>query len=454
LRAGLTVGAPVDALKRKPGDVDSRRLVVEVVEAETDLPASGVQVDLVTTEGATVGECQTGPSGRCDFEPGLDAYRLQASKAGYLAVARELQLLSGYGTVRISMSRSARVSGTVRDERSMRLAGAGVLFEPHSEVPYFNTFSTTSTGNGAFSLNLAPGAYSVSAALSGYKSERRDIVVLEDVDGLEVMLKTEGSIWFSGQVLSMSGGRPIPNVAISTPGGAGKTDPAGRFRFRMTHSPGPVTVELTPLQGQGSFESARESMQLNRNTYRVFRLREKRTFRLVAIDHRGEVVPASDLWVAAWSSSGEEVSAQAASASGRYSISKYPAYLRAGAKGNGSVSLPVLLQGYQSEVQVAIPMGGQLQGSVFDAIGALVQDFVVTLQDDEGHDLFSKSGTEPNGVFRFNHLADGVYQVRVEGGGQSPGRRQGAARVTVRGGQTAYMEIQLKDQSVPVGSRE
>ncbi|HXK60099.1 MAG TPA: carboxypeptidase-like regulatory domain-containing protein [Acidobacteriota bacterium] len=440
--------AGVEALKRKTNDIDSTRLVVEVVESENGRPIPGVHIALEASEGETTAECETGPGGSCVFESNPEVCRLLASKSGYLPVTKEVQLLSAHGLVHIRMSRSVSVSGTVRDERSMRLAGASVTLAPKREVPHFGVFSATSAANGAFSLNVTPGEYYLLVGLPGYQNERRELEISGEMQDLEVILKLEGDIWFTGQVVSMGSGRPIPGVLVRTPGGMGDTDAAGRFRFRTQSSPEPVTVEITPLHAQGSYESATETLVLNRNTHEVFRLREKRTFRLIVTDGRGESVPVSDLWVSAWSPSGERASVEPANIPGRFSVSKYPAYIRAGAKTIGSVSLPVFLPEYQFQVQLDIPPGGQLQGIVFDEGGAPVQDFVLTLQDDEGHDLFSRKWAEPNGVFRFSQIAAGVYQVRVESAGGHPlARSRGNARVTVREGQTTYTEIQLKKRA-------
>jgi hypothetical protein len=92
----------------------------------------------------------------------------------------------------------------------------------------------------------------------------------------------------------------------------------------------------------------------------------------------------------------------------------------------------------------ASAINGEITGTVVDAAGGLVADAKVVVSN-EGTGYSQSTTTTGNGLYRFELLPLGTYDVRVEAGGFAPVRHTG---ITINAGSTVTQDIRLEVKGV------
>jgi len=450
--------------------VDESGEPIEGATVKAQLISEGLDVNFVT--GKTVRSDASGKFTIGGIEPG--AYLVAAEAAGHLTRSVPgIQVVSGRTVmdVEIRLGEGSAVAGRVISPAGEPIRGATVTVTDTSEGSRREVRTTNARGEFRVdSLGQEP--VEVEVKMEGYQSARRQGVPV-NVENLEFMLERLGTM--RGTAYDEAG-NPVTAYSVRPErADGGAADAAEALRT------------ITASSNDGVFEYK----GLPAGTYRVFiRAPGYAGVTLEGIQVRaGETATVPDAVL----SSGGVVDGQVVDAQGRpvegaqVSIVGGPSAfqrtarptdagaaasvisrVRTGPDGtfqftglrDGSVKIsvehPDYVTAYDDGIDVTLrtaargrrivlDAGAEIAGVVVDGSGRPRANANVYLQT-EGRSI-DRQVTGADGEFRFGGLAPGAYVVRVHefarGAGETP--RGSAENVTLRGGQTAEVQLELKD---------
>ena len=189
----------------------------------------------------------TNSSGAYTLSVAPGTYSVTASAAGYQpSTQQNVSVTSGFtATTNFSLSPLiGTISGTVTSS-----TGAVI---PNATVSYSGGSTTaTSNSSGAYTLNVAPGTYSVTATTAGYQSATWQNVTVTNgtTTTLNVVLTQLGTI--SGTVTT-STGAGIANATVSYSGGSATATTNASGAYTLSVPPGTYSVTVTATGYQTS----------------------------------------------------------------------------------------------------------------------------------------------------------------------------------------------------------
>ncbi|MFC1928322.1 carboxypeptidase regulatory-like domain-containing protein, partial [Chloroflexota bacterium] len=183
-----------------------------VRDASTTNPISDAHVWLhnVSTD-IGYGCPRTGPDGAYSITVVAGNYRLGSSAEGYAQYNGDITISANITNRDISLSQGFTVSGVVKDASTTNpISGAKVwLYDPSTDMGY----GGPPTGpDGAYSITVAAGDYSLGARADGYAQYAEDITVSANISNREILLSEGFTV--SGVVRDASTSNPIPEADV------------------------------------------------------------------------------------------------------------------------------------------------------------------------------------------------------------------------------------------------
>ncbi|AFE05109.1 putative lipoprotein [Corallococcus coralloides DSM 2259] len=163
--------------------------VTGVVLSEEGDPLKDFEVTLLETDTTVISDAQ----GKFTFEslkPGN--YTLMASGPGYDIEQQEVEVEAGM-TIAMSFNLKAtliQVSGKAQDAAGAALVGVYISILDYETNEVLERATTNTSGE--FSVDLAPGLYTIEAERDGFKTWSDMLIVIQDMDPVSITLQPEG----------------------------------------------------------------------------------------------------------------------------------------------------------------------------------------------------------------------------------------------------------------------
>jgi hypothetical protein len=196
--------------------------IAGVVADPDGAPQSAARVVLLDAAGATAASGITGPDGRYSIGVAAGRYNLAVLTATgpvqRIARVRDVDVANDTDLDVVVLPPYATLSGTVRNEAGVPLAGAGLQLGP---------WRARTDADGHFSVQARPGTYSLSIGWGGASAQ---------VDGFSISHDRVQDLTFAARQLTIEGrstsGEPLAVAAahVYSPDGCGSECPAG-FEF-------------------------------------------------------------------------------------------------------------------------------------------------------------------------------------------------------------------------------
>ncbi len=393
------------------------------VSNQSSSPISLARVTL--RRGTTELEVLTNAQGFYTANVSSGTWSIRASKTGFVA-SQSVSVSASVGALiqnqNFSLASGAnQVSGVVR--RAVTTADGQTGFSTFagvtvSAIPTTGAAISTVTGsNGAFSLSLTRGNYSIQLSRTGYSTNSSTNLVLnvqETVNGVDfVMIPNPSSV--SGKVVG-SDGVGISGVTIrSTSGASIETSPSGNFTISLSEGTHTLTASRTGYVSTGSQTVTVAADQ--QITGVEFRMSANAGVIAGRVSSGGLSLSAST--ISARSLSTNQTTTQSSDSDGLFSMSLQP----------GRYRMVVSKSGFLSSAPDTITLGpgqqitgrgytlventARIDGTVSDANGP-VRNLRVVVTSVSDASLSQSSLTLINGSFSFTVPAGSAYRVRTE----------------------------------------
>lgn len=375
--------------------------------------------------------------------------RFELQESGYYYISFRCEgYLSGAEPVRVDMqegdlfrkvvlTQAYTVQGRVRSRKGAPIGQAEVRFSSQDEP----TVVVGSDAEGEFSIVLAAGRYRVSASKESYLAA--DVYPFEVGRGrpqeIEIVLEepVEGVV-LSGNVMDLQG-HPIPRARISATDlaprpaeRAGQSVPTTLLGVTSTELDGSFRLEAFPAASvlveveAHAFEPLQQTIRLEQNLQRDFRLKPYPTFTVHVVGASGEELPidsgsgASGLEVIGVNAAGQSVVALVhrpglpSPSPGKplYFASEYPFEIYAVDRvGDHGISERIQVGAPRSEVTLVADQPAELRGYVSDRMGNPVSQFVVSYSS--GLVQASRFFESEDGAFILHRLPEGPCTIQV-----------------------------------------
>ncbi|MGC8851352.1 MAG: carboxypeptidase regulatory-like domain-containing protein [Candidatus Micrarchaeia archaeon] len=330
-------------------------------------------------------------------------YNASAQHAGYLSDSKNITVTdNGVTRVNFTLLQYGRVEGLVRDSFDNLLNDAVVEVEGNGN---------TSTVLGAYSLELAPGVYNLTAKhASSYDQTVYDVVVITgNSTKVDFVLQSKLAV-LSGSVRD-SQGNPIPgaNVSIESLGQTVSTDAQGNYEFTAIQ---PGEYEAT-AQADGFLASTQHAVvvagQYNSLDFTLYR---GATLSGYVLDSTGMPIAAANVTL----SNGESALTDA---NGYYALSAVtPASYEVSVQASGFI--PATQQHYLAEgantANFTLYAYGGVNGSVTRLFGGAPVGGALIQVTQDGL-LKGWATTLGDGSYTIGSLEQGYYNVTVSGAG-------------------------------------
>ncbi|RKI01349.1 carboxypeptidase regulatory-like domain-containing protein [Corallococcus sp. AB038B] len=186
----LSACDPEIELVDDPADKEPRPgRVTGVVLTEQGEPLKDFEVTLLETDKTVISDAQ----GKFTFEslpPGN--YTLMAAGPGYDVEQQEVEVEAGM-TLAMSFNLKAtiiRVSGKVQQADGTALVGVYISVLDHETKEVLERATTNTSGE--FSVDLAPGLYTIEAERDGFETYSDLLIVIQDPDPVSITLQPAG----------------------------------------------------------------------------------------------------------------------------------------------------------------------------------------------------------------------------------------------------------------------
>lgn len=375
--------------------------------------------------GTTELEVLTNAQGFYTANVSSGTWTIRASKTGFVA-SQSVSVSASVGAVirnqNFSLASGAnQVSGVVRravttaDGQTGFSAFAGVTV---SAIPTTGSAISTVTGsNGAFSLSLTSGNYTIQLVRAGYSTNSSTTLVLnvqETVNGVDfVMIPNPSSV--SGRVVGADG-IGISGVTVrSTSGASVETSPAGNFTISLSEGTHTLTASRTGYVSGGSQTVTVAAEQ--QITGVEFRMSANAGVVAGRVSSGGLSLSAAT--ILARSLSTNQTTTQSSDSDGLFSMSLQPGRYRMVVSKSGFLSSTAdtitLGPGQQitGRAYTLVENTARINGIVSDANGP-VRNLRVVVTSTTDPNVSQSSLTLINGAFSFTVPAGSAYQIRTE----------------------------------------
>ena len=257
----------------RPGMLPSQELDIMLAAGQT-LPNLAIQLQQatvalsgrVTVDGAPLRDAQvTATADRADASTSSnldgewtlvlsagEAWRMSAAKSGYSSESTttpDLGAGESWTHDFALISQPALISGVVRDDDGLPVAGAALAFSDGGRSPA----QATTDGSGYYSLSMQPGNYSLAISKTGYAADDRALVLSVGARTLNLEIEARFAS-LSGFVLD-EGGAPLSGATLRATGtgngGIATSASDGAFVFpRLLAGDYTLSVSLAEYAGQ------------------------------------------------------------------------------------------------------------------------------------------------------------------------------------------------------------
>lgn len=190
-------------------------LTVYLIDKTTQQPVAGNITLSVTGSTVPLASASNGVAEMKHLIPGDYTVTVPAT-GGYAPASKTITLAPGQeGTLTIELlGETGTLTGTVKDSGAKAIFGATVTATNADG----DAISTTTDLNGAYTLTLAPGSYTVKASASGYASQSATATVVKDQTATQdlTLKATEGEGWSFDEAtgtLTISGSGPMTSYS-------------------------------------------------------------------------------------------------------------------------------------------------------------------------------------------------------------------------------------------------
>ncbi|MGH7149958.1 MAG: carboxypeptidase regulatory-like domain-containing protein, partial [Planctomycetota bacterium] len=441
------------------------------------------------------GEVRAGTDGAFripGLEPGLPYALLAESPGRRATIATDIEVRAGEETeeIRLVLPPAFAISGKVLDPEKRPIPDARVratttdpaeLAWTGPEGPHLPPEVAKTSAVGEFRMpDLGETAYDLEASAEGYASAKR-IGVRAGAEGVEIVLTRSGRIF--GRVIDPSENpvtrfavvdrRDLRSYEIAEPRRKDFDDPEGRFAFERCEE----GLHDLIVEARGFAATAVEDVAVDPKAEpREILVRMRRGGRVVGSVRLGDGTPLSGARVTSaldapslpFGETWDDLPSRSARApafpdffrtsvvvtreDGSFALES----LRPGshdllvrAPGRGSVTVPgveVVEGGSAGPLEIVLPIGGAIAGSVTDAAGAPVEGAAVIAFPPESTGRAGTTrwrfATTKGGEYRIEDLAPGVYMLiratEEDVAGTNPPRMQTAQ---VRSGETTRVDF-------------
>ncbi len=351
----------------------------------------------------------------------------------------------------ITLAREAHVTGIVRNQYSQGVEEASVLFKHMTRGKTEGTLFRTKTGQGGwFEVGIPRGTYKLHVSKLLHTPILEEGILIPRTEPIQVTLAEEtGLVRLSGKVVDGSG-RPVISATLvvkprAMPRRETSTDANGYFGLMIPTGKTRMFVEAL------GYTSHQERLKLTGDMTRNITLSKREIFTVRVYDSSGRQVKDAavegrsleDDSLVLFDSPGDDL--EASGEDKQYYATRYPVRISATAFHLGlGFSEAKVVQEYQPYVELHLSGRGELLGRVVDNDGRPVQDFTISLRDEETVQGSSTILSE-HGQFAFRQIPAGTYSLTVAGGGDSWFHRV-FPDVTIRDDIPTVLELVLSER--------
>lgn len=222
-----------------------------VVNAETGTPLSGVIVSVDSVPATSVVSGANGAYLIANLAPGN--YTISYTASGYLGGTQSVtvtaaQVVNLSTATMTPVNNNARITGTITSfDTGLPLAGVTI------NVSSATATTSVTNANGYFSLDIAPGSFTIDASFAGFDSTggngSADAGAIVD---FSVVMRTMGTtpadpgVTLQGRVIDAATGVPIGGAQISIPDQLLSVNSAGDGTYTLTGiTPGQLSINIS-----------------------------------------------------------------------------------------------------------------------------------------------------------------------------------------------------------------
>jgi hypothetical protein len=198
--------------------------------------AAGIGIANATIS-CSAGSATTDASGAYTLSAAQGSYTLTATVAGYQsATDSNVGVIAGAATVvSFNLALAGTIAGSVTDLSGAAIANATISYSGGSAT-------ATTNASGAYTLDVAPGTYSVTATATGYQAAMQQNVTVTAGATTPVNFTLVFSTGTIAGTVTNAFGLPVRKATISYSGGSATATTNARGAYTLNVAPGTYTV--------------------------------------------------------------------------------------------------------------------------------------------------------------------------------------------------------------------